>query len=86
MTHATEITLPPRVLRKLARLHARVEGGQAVQQGGANALQLLQSQLQEAILEMCEETGLPVPNNGNAPLDVDWSTGRVTSQGGPPHD
>lgn len=81
---STEFTFPPNVLRKLARLHARVEGAQAVAQATQQAVTHHQAALQAALTEACDDEGLTLPENGNTPINIDWRTGRLHL--GDPHD
>lgn len=72
------ITLPPATLRRIARLHARVEGANTAAQAAIDAAHAAQSALQAALNEACEEEGFKVPADGNTPVDVDWRTGRLS--------
>jgi hypothetical protein len=70
--------LPAGSLRRVARLHARLEGAQGVAQAAINASQQAQSALQAALNEACEDEGLHVPPDGSVPVDIDWRTGRLS--------
>ena len=72
------ITLPTATLRRVARLHARLEGANAAAQAAIAAAQQAQAALQAALNEACEEEGFKVPADGNTPVDVDWRTGRLS--------
>lgn len=78
MTQKSEVTFAPNVLRKLARLHARVEGAQRVAQAVSQAVQAAQMDLQVALTEACEDEGFALPQNGNTPLDINWRTGHLS--------
>ena len=71
------VLLPPAALRRLARLHARMEGAEAVAQIAINAAQETRVALQAALNEVCEEEGLDTSNLGQTPVDIDWRVGRV---------
>lgn len=71
------VLLPPGALRRLARLHARMEGAEAVAQIASNAAQETRVALQAALNEVCEEEGLDTANAGDTPVDIDWRRGRV---------
>ncbi len=71
------VILPPAALRRLARLHARMEGAEAVAQVAINAAQESRLTLQAALNEVCEEEGLDTSNLGQTPVDIDWKRGRV---------
>lgn len=72
-----EVTLPTPTLRRLARLHSRVEGAQLAAQALSQTLQQMQTLLREALTEACEEQGVSIPEGGSAPVDIDWRTGVV---------
>lgn len=72
----TEIRLSPGQLRRLARLHARAEGARAVYQVAMQAANEAQVALQEALNVACEDAGMRIPSE-QAPIDIDWVTGRV---------
>jgi|SRR5580765_7306314 len=72
-----EVTLPAGTLRRLARMHARVEGAQLVMNTVHQYLQQMQEVLKEALTEACDEQGVTIPGGGSAPIDIDWRTGVV---------
>jgi len=83
MNHDEGNILPPAMLRRLARLHARKEGAESVAQVALNAAQAAQAALQQALNDACEEEGLEVPQGATAPVDINWATGRLRiRQGG----
>jgi hypothetical protein len=75
-----EIRLPPGELRRVARLHARMEGALGTAQVAYQAAQQAQQQFREALNEACAEAGLemPVGTPPDTPVDIDWKTGVVT--------
>lgn len=76
-TEPDSVVLSPAALRRLARLHARMEGAEAVAQVAAGTAQEARSALQAALNEVCEEEGLDVTGLGETPVDIDWRRGRV---------
>lgn len=77
---ADSVVLPPGVLKRLARLHARAEGAAVVAQAAVDTAKQAQESLQSALTEACEDEGMNVPAGANTPVDVDWRTGRVKLQ------
>jgi hypothetical protein len=78
VTAAREVSLSQPVIRRLARLHARVEGMQQIANLATQSVQLAQNQLRDALAEACEEQGATLPESENAPVNIDWRTGVVT--------
>jgi hypothetical protein len=74
---AREIQLPPATLRRLARLHSRIEGVQLAQNALTLTMQQMQAALREVLTEACEEEGMTIPGNGSASVDIDWRTGTL---------
>lgn len=62
-------------LRRIARLHARVEGAVAVAQAAQQVAQVQQQALHDDLAEILAEHGVDVAALGNAPLNIDWRTG-----------
>jgi hypothetical protein len=75
-TELCEVHLSEGTLRRIARLHARVEGQHKAYEASVQSLNVAQTALQEALNVACEDLGMNIPS-AESPIDIDWKTGRV---------
>lgn len=70
------LQLTAAALRRLARLHARLEGAQAALQAAQQVVIHQQQALRDGLAEVLDEEGYDVARfNSDAQLNIDWRTG-----------